>query len=164
MQDLLNNPGGLLLDRGYAGMWVDTNPHASITRTNEGAPVIDFGFAVARGADSTKCKRVTINGDTICGISIRNASMSPYNPTTGEVAYDQNKTVAIGKMGRMLVTALENAAEGDTVIAVVASGGALGSTTGGAAGAGRIAVTGAKWAEAVTAGSVGVIEFNLLGA
>lgn len=164
MEDLLNNPGGRLLGRGYAGMWADTNPHASISMTNEGAPVVDFGFAVARGADATKCKRVTINGDVITGIAVRNAAIAPYNQTTGEVSYEQYKVVAVGKMGRMFVTALENAAWGDAVIAVVASGGALGSTTGGAAGAGRIAVTGAKWAEAVTAGSVGIIEFNLLGA
>ena len=164
MDDLLNNPGGRLLGRGYAGLWADTNPKASVSRTNEGAPVIDFGFAVARGADSTKCKRVTVNGDTIVGIAVRNAAIAPYATATGEVTYEQNKIVAIGKMGRMFVTALENAVEGDAVIAVVASGGALGSTTGGAAGAGRIAITGAKWAEAVTAGAIGIIEFNLLGA
>lgn len=163
MQDLLNSPGGRILDRGYAGNWADTSINLTVTRTNEGTAAIDFGVAVARGADSTKCKKVAANGDSICGFSVRHAVM-PYNTTTGEVAYEQNKTVPVARFGRLLVTALENAVEGDAVIAVVASGGALGSTTGGAAGTGRIAVAGAKWAETVTAGNVGVIEFNLLGA
>lgn len=164
MFDNLNNPGTRLLDRGYPGMWVDTNAHISISRINEGVTSIDFGFAVARGADSTKCKKVAANGDTIVGFAIRNPAIATYNPTTQDVTYEPNKVVAIAKMGRMLVTALENATEGDAVLAIVASGGALGSTTGGAAAAGRTAIAGAKWAETTAAGALGVIEFNLLGA
>ena len=70
----------------------------------------------------------------------------------------------LARFGRILVTALENATEGDQVLFITAQGGKLGSTTGGAAGAGRVAVPGARWAETVVAGAVGVIEINMLGA
>ena len=164
MQDFLNNPGGRSFERGYPGMWADTADSTAISAQNENAGVIDFGVAVAAGADSTKCKPVTANSERIVGFSVRNASIAPYDPTTGEVGYAQNKMVAIGKAGRMLVTAAENSAVGDGVLALVAGGGTLGSTTGGAASASRIAIPGAKWAETVVAGNVGLIEFQLLGA
>lgn len=163
MEDILNNPGGRTLTRGYAGNWADTSAHIAVTRKNENAAVIDYGIAVARGAANDTCKVITADADKVAGISVRHVT-APYNPTTGEVAYRQYDTVPLARFGRLLVTALENATEGDQVLFITAQGGKLGSTTGGAAGAGRVAVPGARWAETVAAGAVGIIEINMLGA
>jgi hypothetical protein len=89
--------------------------------------------------------------------------MRPYDPVDGTVSYRQNETVSIRRLGRMLVLATENTNAGDAVIVLTAKKGALGSTAGGAAGAGRVAITGAKWVESVSAGELAWIEFNLLG-
>lgn len=162
MEDILNNPGGRTLARGYAGNWADTSTHIAVTRKNENAAVIDYGIAVARGASGDTCKVITADGDKVAGFSVRHVT-APYNPATGEVAYRQYDTVPVARLGRLLVLATEAATEGDQVLSLTAQGGKLGSTTGGAAGAGRVAVTGARWAETVDAGALGVIEINLLG-
>ena len=138
MLDLLNNPGTRLLGRAYAGSWADTNPHFSVTRVNENAGVVDFGCAVAKGSTAAYCKRITADGDKIAGFAIRQPTVAVYNQTTGEVSYEQYTEVAVGTVGRMLVTAVETVAEGDGVISITAGGGTLGSTTGGAAGAGAV--------------------------
>ena len=54
--------------------------------------------------------------------------------------------------------AYENATRGDGVISVTAQNGKLGSTTGGAAGAGRVAVPGAIWETTTTAGQIGIVR------
>lgn len=164
-QDLLSTPGGAVPERGYAGQG-DMNPAVTVSRVNESADVsgvgIDFGVAVAYGATNNTCKVWAADSDKFLGFSMRYV-MRPYDPNSGTVSYHQNETVAICRMGRLLVTATENATAGDQVIIKTASRGALGSTTGGAAGAGRIAITGARWAETVGAGQLAYIEFNLLG-
>jgi hypothetical protein len=160
--DLLNNPLGLVKERGYAGQIADLNTAITISRLNIGLTPIDFGVAVARGPTAGTCKAVAADTDVIIGFASRYA-MRPYDPTTGDVKYAVNETVVVAKQAFMLVIAKENAAEGDAVISLTAQAGALGSTTGGAAGTGRVAITGAKWAEPVTAGSIGLIEFNKMG-
>lgn len=163
MEDILNNPGGRTLSRGYAGNWADTSTHIAVTRKNINAAVIDYGIAVARGVGADECRVITADADKIAGISVRHVT-APYNPTTGEVGYRQFDTVPLARFGRLLVTAYENATEGDQVISVTAQGGKLSSTTAGAAGAGRVVVPGVRWAETVAAGSQGYIEINMLGA
>ena len=162
MNDLLNTPGGLLRGRGYAGMIVDQNFYTSISKINNGSTAIGFGVPVASNSDGVGVKVVSADADHIIGFSIRYA-MRPYDPTTGTVSFGVNETVPVAKTGRMYVLAAENAVEGDAVISISATN-TVGSTTGGAAGTGRVAIAGAKWAEPVAAGAIGIIEFNLLGA
>jgi len=159
MQDLLNTPGGILRDRGYAGSIVDQNVYQSVSKINTGATVIDFGAPVATAGDGVGCHGVVADTDSIIGFAIRYAD-HPYN-ADGTVSFAINQTVPVAKSGRMYVTAAENAIEGDQVISITAGG--LGSLSKAAAGAGRVAIIGAKWAEPVVAGSIGIIEFNLLG-
>lgn len=167
MQDILNNPGKALRERGYAGQG-DMNPAITVSRINESADVdgvgLDFGVAVAYGATSGNqhCKAWSADTDKLLGFTERYV-LRPIDPTSGQTSYHQNETVSIRRMGRLLVKATENTIAGDQVIIKTAAGGALGSTTGGAAGAGRIAATGARWAETVSADQLGWIEFNLLG-
>lgn len=163
MDDILNNPGGRSLARGYAGNWADTSIHMAVTRKNANAAVIDYGIAIARGANPGECRVITADGDAIAGISVRHVT-APYNPTTGEVGYRQYDTVPTARFGRILATAFEAVTEGTQVLSITAQGGKLASTTGGAAGAGRVVVPGARWAETVAAGAVGIIEINMLGA
>lgn len=159
MQDLLNTPGGLLRDRAYAGSIVDQNVYQSVSKINQGSTVIDFGAAVATSGNGVGCHAVSADTDAIIGFSIR-YPQRPYN-ADGTVSFAVNETVPVAKSGRMYVTAVEDALEGDQVISITAGG--LGSLSEAAAGVGRVAITGAKWAEPVTAGSIGIIEFNLLG-
>lgn len=159
MQDLLNNPGGFLRDRGYAGSIVDENTYTSISKVNVGQTIIDFGAPVATAGDGKGCHAVASDSDVIIGFAIRYA-LRPYG-TDGTVSFAVNETVPVAKSGRMYVTAEEDALEGDHVISVTGNG--LGSSSHEAAGAGRVEIAGAKWAEPVSAGSVGIIEFNLLG-
>lgn len=165
--DILSTPGGVVRGRGYAGQG-DMNPAVSVSRINETADVagvgVDFGVAVAYGvtAGNEHCKKWTSDTDKFLGFTERYI-MRPLDPVSGQTSYHQNETVSIRRMGRLLVTAVEATTAGDNVIILTASGGALGSITGGAAAPGRVSVTGAKWAETVSAGQLGWIEFNLLG-
>lgn len=162
MKDLLGTPGGFLRDRGYAGGIVDQNVYTAVSRVNTDSTTIGFGVPVKSAGDGVGVKNVSADTDHIIGFTIRYA-MRPYDPTTGTVSFAVNETVPVAKTGRMYVTAVETAAEGDAVISITGTG-TIGSTTGGDAGAGRVAIVGAKWAEPVTAGNIGIIEFNLLGA
>lgn len=161
MKDLLGTPGGFLRDRGYAGGIVDQNVYTAVSRVNTDTATIGFGVPVKSAGDGVGIKNVSADTDRIIGFTIRYA-LRPYDPTTGTVSFAVNETVPVAKTGRMYVLAEESAAEGDTVICRTVSN-TLGSTTGGAAGTGRLAIAGAKWAEPVTAGNIGIIEFNLLG-
>lgn len=162
MQDILATPGSFLRGRGYAGGIVDQNVYTAVSRINKDTIGIDFGVPVTSSGDGVGIKNVAADTDRVIGFTIR-YNLRPYNPVTGTVSFDVNETVPVAKTGRMYVVATEDAVEGDDVICLTASN-TLGSTTGGAAGAGRVAIAGAKWAEPVTAGNLGIIEFNLMGA
>jgi len=154
----LSTYGGRLRDLGYAGQIVDTNPATIESKTNEAATAIDFGAAVARGAADDTCKAPAADGDKIIGISARHA-IRPAD-SSGNVTYAQKDSVPILRSGYVYATAYENATRGDGVISVTAQSGKLGSTTGGAAGAGRVAVPNAIWETTTTAGQIGIVRIS----
>ena len=152
----LSTYGGRLRDLGYAGQIVDTNPVTIATLINDQATAIDFGVAVARSAADNTCKAPAADGDKIVGISVRHA-IRPAD-SSNNVNYAQKDAVPVLRDGFVYATAYENAARGDGVISVTAQNGKLGSTTGGAAGAGRVAVPGATWETTTTAGQIGIVR------
>ena len=152
----LTTYGGRLRDVGYAGQLVDMNTAVIDSKINDLALAIDFGVAVARSAGDDTCKAPTADGDKIIGISVRHA-IRPAD-TSNNVTYAQRDSVPIAKDAFIWVTAFENATRGDTVISVTAQNGKLGSSTGGAAGAGRVTVPGATWETTTTAGSIGKVR------
>jgi hypothetical protein len=159
----LSTYGGRLRDVGYAGELVDQNPVISESKLNEGATAIDFGVAVARGAADNTCKAPAVDGDAIIGLSMRHAiKASPgYGQmNAGVINYSQYDEVPVLREGYMFAVAFENATRGDGVISVTAQNGKLGSTTGGAVGAGRVAVPGATWETTVAAGAIGIVKIN----
>lgn len=151
----LSTYGGNTLPIGFPGAVVDGNPTTIQSKTNDQSVAIDFGVAVARSAADDTCKAPAADGDKIIGLSVRNATKVSSG---GVVNYAQNDSVAIMKSGFMYVTAYENATRGDGAISVTAQNGKVGSTTGGAAGAGRVAIPGATWETTTTAGSVGIVR------
>lgn len=152
----LSSYGGRLRDLGYAGEIVDSNPVISQSLINDQALAIDFGVAVARSAADNTCKAPTADADKIIGISIRHA-IRPAD-SSNNVTYAQRDAVPILKDGFIYATAYETTTRGDAVLSVTAQNGKLGSTTGGAAGAGRIAVPGATWETSQAAGVIGIIR------
>lgn len=154
----LSTYGGRLLDVGYAGQMADMQDSDLDSRVNENAGAIDFGIAVAYGATDIGCKLITADADKILGISAR-WPIRPAN-SSGDVTYAQRDALPVCRRGNIYAVALENTAIGDAVVSVTAQGGKLGSTTGGAVGTGRVAVPGAVWQTATTAGQVGKIRIN----
>lgn len=152
----LSTYGGRLRDLGYAGQIVDTNPVTIKALINDQATAIDFGVAVARSAADNTCKAPAADGDKIIGISVRHA-IRPAD-SSNNVTYAQKDAVPVLRDGFVYATAYENATRGDGVISVTAQSGKLSSTTGGAAGAGRVAVPGATWETTTTAGSIGIVR------
>lgn len=155
--DLASPQSGRLLDVGYEGQIVDMQFTEIDSRTNEAATVIPFGVAVARGTTADfQCKAQAADGDAIIGISVRH----PIKPadSSGNNTYARYDSVPVLRKGNIYVTALENAVRGDGAIAVTAQSGKIGSTTGGAAGTGRIAIPGAKWETTTAAGAVGIVR------
>lgn len=157
-QPTLTTYGGLLRDPGYAGQITHEAHLADIdSKVNEGATAIDFGIAVARGTTSDNtCKAVSADADKIIGISVR----LPNRPadSSGNVTYARYDSVPVLKAGWIFAVPFENVTRGDAVLSITAQGGKLGGTTGGVAGAGRVAVTGAYWETTTTAGQVGKLR------
>lgn len=156
----LSSYGGRLRDLGYAGQIVDQNPSVVDTKTNDQATAIDFGNAVARSAADNTCKAPTADGDKIIGISVRHAIRPASSDGNNTVNYAQKDAVPVLREGFIYVLAYENTTRGDGVISVTAQNGKLGSVTGGAAGAGRVAVPGATWETTTTAGQIGIVRIN----
>lgn len=154
----LSTYGGRLRDLGYAGEIVDTNPVISQSLINDQTIAVDFGVAVARSAADGTCKAPAADADKIIGISIRHAIRPASTDGNNTVNYAKNDAVPILKDGFIYVLAYENTTRGDGVISVTAQNGKLGSTTGGAAGAGRVAVPGATWETSTTAGQIGIVR------
>lgn len=160
----LTTYGGRLRDLGYAGQIVDTNPTTIESKTNEAATAIDFGVVVARGASDDTCKAPSADADRLIGISARHA-IRPAD-AANNVTYGQRDSVPILRDGYVYAVAFENAVRGDTAISVTAQGGKVGSTTGGAAGAGRIALDGTSgkpkvtWETTTSAGQIGILRVS----
>lgn len=154
----LTTYGGDLHDLGYAGQITHEVHMADMdSKINESATAIDFGIAVARGTTSDNtCKVIAADADLPIGLTVR----LPNRPAdaSGNVNYAQRDSVPILKNGWMFAVPFENVGRGAQVLSITAQGGKLGSTTGGAAGAGRVAVPGAYWETTTTAGQVGKVR------
>lgn len=124
----LSTYGGRLRDLGYAGEIVDTNPATIESKTNDQATAIDFGVAVARSAADNTCKAPSAVSDKIIGISVRHAIRPASAGGNNTVNYAQKDSVPIIRDGYVYAVAAENVTRGDTVVALTASAGTLGST------------------------------------
>jgi len=156
----LNVVGGRLKDVGYAGQIVDMNEAAIETRTNDLAGVIDYGNAVARSAADNTCKAPTVDGDVPIGIAVRHAIRPASADGNNTVNYAQRDAVPILRSGYVYVLAFENVVRGTQALSITAQNGRIASTTGGAAGAGRVAIAGAIWETTTTAGQIGIVRIN----
>jgi hypothetical protein len=74
------------------------------------------------------------------------------------LAVSQNEIATVLVRGQIYATAAEAAVPGDNVISITASNGTLGSTTGGAAGVGRVLVPDATWETVTASGALGIIR------
>jgi hypothetical protein len=155
----LSTYGGLLQELGYAGQIAEASPSVIDSRINESTGSIDFGIAVARGttADNT-AKVIAADGDLPIGISGRHA-IRPADSSIN-VNYAKFDAVPVVRMGFVFVVAFENVVRGTAALSITAQGGKIASTTGGAAGAGRVAIPGAVWETTTSAGSVGIVRIN----
>lgn len=155
----LSSIGGRLLDVGFAGQVQDMQVAEIQSLTLEGVgATVDFGIAIARGSADDTCKVIAADGDVPIGITVRHP-IRPAN-AAGDVVYNRYDSVPIMRKGNIFCVAFENTARGDAALSVTAQGGKIGSTTGGAAGAGRIAIAGAKWETSQAAAAIGVVRIN----
>jgi hypothetical protein len=134
---------------------------------NEHATGIEAGVPVARGATAIgslgePCKPWTLDADDFLGPSLRYPDTDAG--TSGNVTYDQRKSVPVKASGRVAVIAGEAVRGGDEVLIITASGNdptlCWGSSRGGVAGTGRVVATGWKWCGAgnIAAGTICEIE------
>lgn len=160
----LTTYGGRLVDLGYQGQDVDMNDGLMETKSNDVAVDIDFGFAVARSAANDTCQAPTNIAHLVIGIALRHAIRPASADGQNTVLYRRFDAVPIKTLGYIYALAAETTVRGDGVIARTATNGSLGSTTGGAAGAGRIALNGASgnvkavWETTTTAGQIGIVK------
>lgn len=157
---VLTTYGGFLHDPGYAGELVNMLEAHIDNLSNDGATAIDYGIAVARGA-SGGAKAVSADGDKILGISVRTAYKAA--PGFGQananvVNYAQFDQLPVLKLGEIYVIAFENVTIDDGALSITAQGGKIGGITGGAAGAGRVVIPGAKWATTTAANGLGIVR------
>jgi hypothetical protein len=159
-QPTLTTYGGLLRDIGYAGEMVDMNLAEIDSRQNLGGTTIDFGVAVARDTPGG-LKAISADGDKIIGITTKWAIKSSpgYGQTNANLCnFAVNQMVSYVRHGRIYVVAHENVTEGDQALSITAAAGAIGGVTGGAAGAGRVAIPGATWETTTASGQVGIVR------
>jgi hypothetical protein len=166
----LTTVGGFVLAAGYAGQLAeDCTADGIVSALNESATAIDFGQVVVRGVavaagQTQNCKPQTADGDLILGVSLR--SSQPVASTDGNntVNYARYAAVPVVKQGTIFCVPAENVVAGSTMLVITAgSGSKIGSTTGGAAGAGRIAPqTGTGvWETTTSSGAIGKLRLNL---
>lgn len=157
--------GGLEFAVGYAGQisHLPGGLQEIETRTNENAVAIAFGAPACRGAVVAPGVNGNVQpayaGGVVLGFAVRALSEANTAVAAGTVNYPQFADVPIMREGLMWVVAAETAVEGDAAVAVVATPTTVGSTTGGAVGAGRLA-TGAVWRQSVAAGAIGLISIK----
>jgi hypothetical protein len=159
----LTTYGGDLADKGFPGQVADLNPATIESKTNSATGVIAFGQFVVRSSADDTCKAVAIDADKVIGVAVRHA-IRPVYDASGNVGYQQYDSVPIMREGYVFALAAENAVRGDTAISITAGFGTIGSTTGGAAGTGRILMDGsagnieAVWETTTTAGQIGLLR------
>lgn len=155
----LTTYGGILRDWGYPGDIATMNPVSTLSLTNNAAVAVQYGSAVARSTTDDSCKAPTLDADKILGLALRQP-IRPADPVTGLTAYLQYDAVPILIDGDVWAVTAEAVTRGDAVISITASNGALGSVTGGAAGAGRVSVPNATWQFTTTANQTNKIRIT----
>jgi hypothetical protein len=153
------------------GALADQVPSQTESYTNSGATVIDMGVAVVMDVTSTSKTCKAQDGDTnqILGISGRSAMAAASTDGLNTVNYPRYASVPVIRDGVVWVKAAEAVTRGRQVLALTAGGagngsaGALGSTVGGAAGAGRLTVPGAVWEDTVASGAMGRVRIKSVG-
>lgn len=164
---VLSTAGGDLFDAGYAGQIVDGEESQVDTFTQAGATAMDFGIvAVLNGtgaANDRLCKVMAADTDLILGITVRNPLFPATTDGVNTVKYNQYVNVPVMRLGVIWVKAAEDVRAGDQALALTASGGTIGGSKGGAAGAGRVDIPGAVWMDTVSSGSVGRVRINTVG-
>ena len=157
--------GAALLPLGIPGAGYDFNPRHVVSKRNASAGAagsaaarIIFGTFVARN-DAKSIKKIAADADVPIGLAMYSAEKI-FPIDGGETGWDKDDTVPVAKEGYFYARAAEAVAENDDVISITAGGGTIGSAQTGAAGAGRVAVTGAKWRTTTAAGEVGVISIR----
>lgn len=132
---------------------------------NEAAAVIPIGRAVARGVATAagvtdNCKLITADGDVIVGISARDAGGLTADGSN-LISYAQYIAVPVATDRVVACVAAEaGIVEGTAALSITAGGGTIGGVSGGAAGAGRVAIPGAIWLDTVASGSVGRVRIK----
>lgn len=160
----LQSVGGAQLEVGLKGDLYGpvTSGYDIESRVNDNATALDFGDVACQSAAGTPTTMATCkpmaSGATVIGITVRERSR--VADSSGNVLYVQYSTVRILKIGWIWAQAAENVTAETACIGVVASPGAVGSTTGGAAdGTTRLAFpTGCLWKQTVVSGAVGLIH------
>jgi hypothetical protein len=153
---------------GYAGGLVDMGePHDIISASNENATALDFGQVCVRGtavaAGAVKnVKPQTADGDAIEGVTMA-APAGLIADSSNTINYARYATLPVLKKGRIYVVPCENVVAGTNALVITAgTGSKIASTTGGAAGAGRIAFPGgAVWETTTSSGALGILNLNL---
>jgi hypothetical protein len=158
----LSTYGGYTQDIGVEGAIADSSNHTIVSRVNSAAIAIQLGNLVAEttgAGNDQNCKAPTADGDKLIGFAVRHHAQQ--STAAGVTDYPQNSVVSILKTGAIYVLCTETFNKGDGVISKTAGNGTVGSTTGGAAGAGRIAVS-AVFENSGSAGTVGRVRANIL--
>jgi hypothetical protein len=164
--------GGVTLVPGYAGQLAEPTPdNGTVSALNESATVVDFGQIVVRGVavaagQTQNCKPQTADGDLIIGVALRSAQPVASTDGNNTVNYPRYSAVQVLKEGTVFCAPCENVVAGATMLVITAAGATtskIGSTTGGAAGAGRIAPqTGTGvWETTTLSGVIGKLRLNL---
>ncbi|KAG0276856.1 hypothetical protein BGZ96_003107 [Linnemannia gamsii] len=148
----LSEYGDTQLDRGIPGLEADTGPNSIVNRRNAGATEIDFGVAVAAGADEDTAM-LPSSGCRIIGLTVRHATMQ--SDKAGNVSYAPQATVPVMEMGRLWAIAKEAVSPGDPVTT---------DATGALSTGGEITVPGALWETRTAAEAIGRVRINLMPA
>lgn len=138
------------------------------SRFQENATAIDFGACVAKGVTAATAgtpgfARPIANPSVGVGLAVRSVADASTLLANGTVNYPQNSMVGVLTDGYMWVLAAENAVEGDTAVAVVATPSTIGTGgAGGGAGNGttRIAIPGCVWKTTTAAGAIGLVSIT----
>jgi putative methionine-R-sulfoxide reductase with GAF domain len=140
------------------------------TRTAWAVNAVDFGVAVVRSNFDGRISQPLLDSDVIVGISVRNPFARAAS-STGQIDYAQSFAVPFMRFGNVYAVAAEDGVAGDAVISLTQGNtftgglwggsvvpGALGTSTAGAAGVGRVAVTGATWDTTPVKGVLGKVR------
>ncbi|MNS39595.1 hypothetical protein D3C72_718820 [compost metagenome] len=150
------------MDAGFEGQVADLTNHDALTYAAEGA--IPFGRGVVEG---TTPKQVKLPGAASTAAQFRGVTLHSHaveQDADGVAQYRDKRATSVMTRGRVLVKVEQNVVPGDAVYLRIAANGA-----GTAAGQFRkdadtdkaVAITKARWTEAIAAGGVGVLEFGL---